>query len=152
MQGWKAGFARHNFARTIADVDSPSQMMIPMVDGRVLMRLASSFEEDYKIVSKNHWKQLSRCFGDVLTILEPSGPGRRASAPYPPLILGPPSSWSMPRSGYLEPLSLIAFRWHDLLHFVALMIFLIHATKGPGEIPVEEPFTDEAVNSAVVKT
>jgi len=45
------GFARHNFARTDADVDSQLQL-IPIVGGRILVRLATNFEEDYRVVEE----------------------------------------------------------------------------------------------------
>lgn len=44
--------ARHDFARTNADVDSLSQQIIPVVDGRVLVRLAAGLEDDCNIVQK----------------------------------------------------------------------------------------------------
>lgn len=87
-----------------------------------------------------------------LIVLEPLGPGRMSRRPVPTLILRPPSSRSMPRSGYRKPLSLVAFWWYDLLHLAAAMIFLMQAARGPWKQSAEELFADEGVNSAVVKT
>jgi hypothetical protein len=57
----------------------------------------------------------------------------------------------MPPSGYLKLLPLTAFRWHDLLHFVAVMVFPLPATRGPWK-PAEKLVVGKVVNSAVVKT
>jgi hypothetical protein len=50
-EGEKVGFARHNFARTDADVNSQLQL-IPIVGERILVRLATNFEEDYRVVEE----------------------------------------------------------------------------------------------------
>lgn len=73
------------------DVDSPLRP-IPILGGRVPVKLATSFEEDGGIVEEQLKSGLSRSGGHIL---EPSGPRRTVQRP----MLSPLSPGSIPPLG-----------------------------------------------------
>lgn len=79
----KIGFVRRDFARTNADVDSPSQMMILMVGSCPFdERLAIGVHEDCKIAHNttgNRYLGASRMFSSSLN---PPDLGERVGAPF----------------------------------------------------------------------